>query len=280
MFKCLGLLQMFKENLCFQSIDPDGSRRLAPRLQVFNSWNHSPGFNSLENLKYKKNSSIKSTLLLTHFVGKSLIRRTAPRSISPGFQFLKSLSLATSTQGSTSTLHLKAHLANWDFLEFHDDYSFDLSKSLSVVGNKHSRFNFHIAFKGSSGKLRFSWISRWSANCSFSQDWRWSANKCSHVLYVFICLFRLLALNNELLHWLHLGGKWLQFCELLHNIDCNEKDFKTFFYVSTSSYVPQRPLLVARTLAELWAVCSCITLTSRAGSWQRWRERPVLHLIM
>ena len=132
----------------------------------------------------------------------------------------------------------------------------------------------------SSGKLRFSWISRWSANCSFSQDWRWSANKCSHVLYVFICLFRLLALNNELLHWLHLGGKWLQFCELLHNIDCNEKDFKNFFYVSTSSYVPQRPLLVARTLAELWAVCSCITLTSRAGSWQRWRERPVLHLIM
>ena len=133
MFKCLGLLQMFKENLCFQIIDPDGSRRLAPRLQVFNSWNHSPGFNSLENLKYQKNSSIKSTLLLTHFVGKSLIRRTAPRSISPGFEFLKSLSLATSTQGSTSTLHLKAHLANWDFLEFHDDYSFSLSKSLSLA---------------------------------------------------------------------------------------------------------------------------------------------------
>ena len=124
---------MFKENLCFQSIDPDGSRRLTPRLQVFNSWNHSPGFNSLENLKYQKKSSIKSTLLLTHFVGKSLIRRTAPRSISPGFQFLKSLSLATSTQGSTSTLHLKAHLANWDFLEFHDDYSFSLSKSLSLA---------------------------------------------------------------------------------------------------------------------------------------------------
>ena len=124
----------------------------------------------------------------------------------------------------------------------------------------------------SSGKLRFSWISRWSANCSFSQDWRWSANKCSHVLYVFICLFRLLALNNELLHRLHLGGKWLQAASSCITLTA-------FFYVSTSSCVPQRPL-VARTLAELWAVCSCITLTSRAGSWQRWRERPVLHLIM
>ena len=131
----------------------------------------------------------------------------------------------------------------------------------------------------SSGKLRFSWISRWSANCSFSQDWRWSANKCSHVLYVFICLFRLLALNNELLHWLHLGGKWLQAASSCITLTAMRK-ISRLFYVSTSSYGPQRPLLVARTLAELWAVCSCITLTSRAGSWQRWRERPVLHLIM
>ena len=46
----------------------------------------------------------------------------------------------------------------------------------------------------------------------------------------FMCLLRLFALKYEYLHWLHLYGKMA---------------------------------------SGLWAVCSCITLTSRAGSWQR-----------
>ena len=121
MFKCLGLLQMFKENLCFQSIDPDGSRRLAPRLQVFNSWNHSPGFNSLENLKYKKKLKYQ---------------------VQPAFNPLC-----------------------WQIVDQTHGAAFNFSRiwilEISFVGNKHSRFNFHIAFKGSSGKMGFSRISWW-----------------------------------------------------------------------------------------------------------------------
>ena len=65
--------------------------------------------------KYQVSSSPGRHLtpLLTHFVGKSLIRRPAPARFN--FSFFKSLS--ATTQGSTFT---SCSLVNWDFLDFHD----------------------------------------------------------------------------------------------------------------------------------------------------------------
>ena len=76
-------LWKFKEDLCRQLlIETDGARIAILYFLKWNHspgflWNHPPGFLSLENIKYQVHLR-RFTLLLTHFVGKSLIRRTAP----------------------------------------------------------------------------------------------------------------------------------------------------------------------------------------------------------
>ena len=168
--------------------------------------------------KYQVSSSPGRHLapLLTHFVGKSLIRRPAPARFN--FWFFKSLSLSRlKVQHSHHALLLiqilLSFMINWKYFSFwfltHCTFTLLFMCVLRLLpGPASTSFAFLWPFKQALVWL-FSSVchSRKLLLCPYILDSNyivWYLHSLLECMCFFMCLLRLLALKYEYLHWLHL----------------------------------------------------------------------------